>query len=163
MPGTVIEPGPSRQRAGTDLRIRCEPEAARRRPAVLSLSRHSLFFCAVTCEHVFAVSIKGRPHTWLLAAIRRGDLAGVHAAAAELDHQVNLADALAIVLVMAAHRDRRYDRARCAGSRAWPTNGRTWASRICGAGWPRSKRWQTSPTRPSASSRPSAGVTDSKR
>lgn len=63
------------------------------------------------CEHAFALSIKGRSHTWLLAAIRRGDLAGVRAAAAELGHRVNLVDALAIVLVMAAHDDGRYDRA----------------------------------------------------
>lgn len=60
---------------------------------------------------MFAVSIKGRPHAWLLAAIRRGDLAGVRSAAADLGHQVNLADALSIVLVMANHGDRRYDRA----------------------------------------------------
>ena len=60
---------------------------------------------------MFAVSIKGRPHTWLLAAIRRGDLAGVRAAAAELGHQLNLVDALSIVLVMADQGDRRYDRA----------------------------------------------------
>ena len=57
------------------------------------------------------MSVKGRPHTWLLAAIRRGDLIGVRAAAAELGHQVNLVDALSIVLVMADHGDRRYDRA----------------------------------------------------
>ena len=63
------------------------------------------------CEHVFALSIKGRPHTWLVAAVRRGDLAGVRAAAAELGHQINLVDALAIVLLMADQRDHRYDRA----------------------------------------------------
>ena len=57
------------------------------------------------------VSIKGRSHTWLLAAIRRGDLAGVRAAAADLGHQVNLVDALSIVLVMAQGDDDRYDRA----------------------------------------------------
>lgn len=57
------------------------------------------------------MSIKGRPYTWLLAAIRREDLAGARAAAAELGHQVNLVDALSIVLVMADHRDRRYERA----------------------------------------------------
>ena len=60
---------------------------------------------------MFALSIKGRPHTWLLAAIRRGDLAGVRAAAAELGHEVNLVDALSIVLVMADHGDGRYSRA----------------------------------------------------
>jgi len=60
---------------------------------------------------VFVLSIKGRSHTWLLAAIRRGDLAGVRAAAAELSHRVNLVDALSIVLVMAGHGDGRYDRA----------------------------------------------------
>lgn len=59
-----------------------------------------------------------------MAAIRRGDLAGVRAAAAELGHQVKLADALAIVLVMADHRDRRYERAAVRWPRAWPTNGR---------------------------------------
>ena len=69
-------------------------------------------------EHVFAVSIKGRPHTWLLAAIRRGDLAGVRAAAAELGHEVNLTDALSIVLVMANHGDHRYDALPRSGSSA---------------------------------------------
>ena len=60
---------------------------------------------------MFALSIKGSPHTWLIAAIRRGDLAGARAAAAELGHQLNLVDALSMVLVMAAQGDRRYDRA----------------------------------------------------
>ena len=60
------------------------------------------------CSHM---SAKGRSHTWLLAAIRRGDLAGVRAAAAELGHRVSLVDALSIVLVMAERGDERYDRA----------------------------------------------------
>jgi hypothetical protein len=60
---------------------------------------------------VFALSIKGSSHTWLLAAIRRGDLAGIRAAAAELGHQVNLGDALSILVVMAEQADRQYDRA----------------------------------------------------
>ncbi len=36
---------------------------------------------------------------------------GVRAAAAELGHRINLVDALAIVLLMAAKKDRGYDRA----------------------------------------------------
>src|SRR5829696_4043646 len=57
------------------------------------------------------MSTKGRSHPWLLAAIRRGDLAGVRAAAAELGHRINLVDALSIVLVMAERGDERYERA----------------------------------------------------
>jgi hypothetical protein len=56
------------------------------------------------------VSIRGRPHTWLRASLRRGDLPGVRAAASELP-RINLADALAIVLLMAAEDDDAYERA----------------------------------------------------
>jgi hypothetical protein len=61
------------------------------------------------CEHVF-VSIKGRPYTWFKAALARGDLAGVRAAAAELP-EVNLADALAICVLMGLRDDVSYERA----------------------------------------------------
>jgi hypothetical protein len=59
------------------------------------------------CEHVF-VTIKGRPYTWLRDALARGDLAGVRAAALEVP-RVQLADALAIVLLMAEHGDGALD------------------------------------------------------
>ena len=57
------------------------------------------------------MSIKGRPYTWFRSALRRGDLVGVRAAAAELGHKVNLVDALAVVLLMAASDDDAFDRA----------------------------------------------------
>jgi len=57
------------------------------------------------------MSIKGRPYTWFRTALRRGDLAGVRAAAAELGHEVNLVDALGIVLLMAVRDDDAFDRA----------------------------------------------------
>ena len=57
------------------------------------------------------MSIKGRPYTWFRSALRRGDLVGVRAAAAELGHAVNLVDALAVVLLMAARDDDAFDRA----------------------------------------------------
>jgi hypothetical protein len=57
------------------------------------------------------MSIKGHPYRWFTAALQRGDLAGVRAAAAELGHRVNLVDALSIVLLMADRRDEAYDRA----------------------------------------------------
>jgi hypothetical protein len=60
-------------------------------------------------EHVF-VSVKGRPYTWLRASLQRGDLPGVRSAAIEL-RQINLADALAIVLLMATDDDPAYERA----------------------------------------------------
>jgi hypothetical protein len=56
------------------------------------------------------VSIKGRPYSWLRASLKRGDLSGVRAAASELP-RINLADALAIVLLMAATEDPAYERA----------------------------------------------------
>ena len=56
------------------------------------------------------VSIKGSPYRWFESALRRGDLLGVRAAAAELP-QVNLVDALGVVLLMAAKNDERYGRA----------------------------------------------------
>lgn len=56
------------------------------------------------------VSIKGRPYAWFHSALRRGDLLGVRAAAAELPH-VNLVDALGVVLLMADRDDDAYDRA----------------------------------------------------
>jgi hypothetical protein len=65
--------------------------------------------CPLACANV-CVSIKGRPYTWLRASLQRGDLAGVRCAAIEL-RQVNLADALAIVLLMSANQDPAYQRA----------------------------------------------------
>jgi hypothetical protein len=61
------------------------------------------------CEHTF-VSIKGRPYSWFKAALARGDLAGVRAAAAELPH-VNLVDALAVCVLMSRRDDPSYERA----------------------------------------------------
>jgi hypothetical protein len=57
-----------------------------------------------------SMSIKGHPNAWLRASLERGDLPGVRSAAAELP-QVNLADALAIVVLMAADEDPAYERA----------------------------------------------------
>jgi hypothetical protein len=56
------------------------------------------------------VSIKGHPYRWFATALKRRDLAGVKAAAAELD-RVTLTDALSIVVLMAECRDRALDRA----------------------------------------------------
>jgi hypothetical protein len=68
-----------------------------------------LVLFARVCEREF-VSIKGRPYTWLRASLQRGDLAGVRSAALEL-RQINLADALAIVLLMSTNQDPAYQRA----------------------------------------------------
>lgn len=57
------------------------------------------------------MSIKGHPYRWFASALRRGDLVGVRAAAAELGHQVNLVDALSIVLLMADREDDAFERA----------------------------------------------------
>jgi hypothetical protein len=57
------------------------------------------------------MSIKGHPYRWFTSALRRGDLAGVRAAAAELGHRVNLVDALSVVLLMAQRDDDAFDRA----------------------------------------------------
>jgi hypothetical protein len=57
------------------------------------------------------MSTKGRPYTWFRAALRRGDLMGVRAAAAELGYRVDLVDALAVVLLMAVRDDDAFDRA----------------------------------------------------
>ncbi|MEA2192967.1 MAG: hypothetical protein QOI73_3088 [Solirubrobacteraceae bacterium] len=57
------------------------------------------------------MSVKGRPYTWFRMALRRGDLVGVRAAAAELGHKVNLVDALSVVLLMAVRDDEAFDRA----------------------------------------------------
>src|SRR4051794_32243473 len=56
------------------------------------------------------VSIKGHPYRWFATALKRRDLAGAKAAAAELDH-VTLTDALSIVVLMAECGDRALDRA----------------------------------------------------
>src|SRR3954464_10505095 len=56
------------------------------------------------------VSIKGHPYRWFAAALERRDLAGVKAAAAELE-RVNVTDALSIVVLMAERHDRALDRA----------------------------------------------------
>jgi len=57
------------------------------------------------------MSIKGHPYRWFTTALRRGDLVGVRAAAAELGHRVNLTDALSIVLLMAQRQDEAFERA----------------------------------------------------
>ena len=57
------------------------------------------------------MSIKGHPYRWFTTALRRGDLAGVRAAAVELGNKVNLVDALSIVLLMAEREDDAFERA----------------------------------------------------
>jgi hypothetical protein len=57
-----------------------------------------------------SMSIRGRPYTWFKAALARGDLAGVRAAAAELP-RLELADALAVCLLMGQRDDPAYERA----------------------------------------------------
>src|SRR5438046_1546078 len=57
------------------------------------------------------VSIRGGSYRWFQAALERGDLAGVRAAAAELGNTVNLVDALAVVLLMARDGDPAFSRA----------------------------------------------------
>ena len=64
---------------------------------------------ASLCKHVF-VSIKGRPYTWLLASLDRGDLPGARAAAAEVD-PVPLLAALRMLALIAAREPDLYDRA----------------------------------------------------
>ena len=56
------------------------------------------------------MSIKGRPGTWLTAALERGDLATAISEASELP-RLNLSDALAIVLLMADERHPSFSRA----------------------------------------------------
>ena len=56
------------------------------------------------------MSVKGSPYKHFRAALTRGDLAGVLAAASELP-RVNLVDALEVCLLLAEKRDRRLDRA----------------------------------------------------
>ena len=56
------------------------------------------------------VSIKGRPYTWLVASLDRGDLAGARAAAAEVD-QIPLLTALRMLALIAAREPDLYDRA----------------------------------------------------
>src|SRR3954463_2390810 len=70
------------------------PHPSSQRPNQAVRSAHAL------CEHAFDVSIRGNPYRWLQGALARGDLSGVRAAAAELEHRVNLTDSLAIVLLM---------------------------------------------------------------
>ncbi|TMM02395.1 MAG: hypothetical protein E6G10_10210 [Actinobacteria bacterium] len=52
-----------------------------------------------------------RAYVWFTFALRRGDLVGVRAAAGELGRDINLVDALAVVLLTAAHDDDAFDRA----------------------------------------------------
>jgi hypothetical protein len=56
------------------------------------------------------VSIKGRPGTWLTAALQRGDLATAISEASDLPG-LNLSDALGIVLLMAEKGHPSFDRA----------------------------------------------------
>ena len=64
------------------------------------------------------VSIKGRPGSWLAAALQRGDLATAISEASDLPG-LNLCDALAIVLLMAQKGHPSFDRA-----------GARWVSRL---------------------------------
>ncbi|MDQ8044572.1 MAG: hypothetical protein REI11_08200 [Patulibacter sp.] len=58
------------------------------------------------------MSIKGRPITWLDAAVKRGDVASAISAAAEMTRgSLSLDYALAIVVLMADGDPDRYDRA----------------------------------------------------
>jgi hypothetical protein len=61
------------------------------------------------CEHVF-VSSSGSPYARFRRAIATGNIALVHAAAAELP-QVDLDDALRICLLMSEQDDERFERA----------------------------------------------------
>jgi hypothetical protein len=62
------------------------------------------------CEHRFALSIKGSPRKWFDAALARGDAASAWAAACELG-QLNLADALALCLLLRDQHPPLYERA----------------------------------------------------
>jgi hypothetical protein len=63
----------------------------------------------VACEHAF-VSIKGSPYERFQRSLQTRNLSVVLAAAAEL-HTVQLDDALEILILMAAEKDPRFDRA----------------------------------------------------
>lgn len=68
------------------------------------------------------VSIKGRPTTWLDAAIKRGDAASAISAATELRKgSLSLDYALAIVVLMADGDPDRYDRAVARWLERWGT------------------------------------------
>jgi hypothetical protein len=56
------------------------------------------------------MSIKGRPGSWLTDALQRGDLATALGEASEISN-LNLGDALALVVLMAARRHATFDRA----------------------------------------------------
>lgn len=56
------------------------------------------------------MTIKGSPAVWLRGALERGDLATAIGEASEIP-RLNLGDALAIVLLMAAQNYRAFDRA----------------------------------------------------
>jgi hypothetical protein len=56
------------------------------------------------------MSTKGRPHSWLVAALQRGDLATACAEAREIAC-LDLANALAIVVLMAARQHGAFQRA----------------------------------------------------
>jgi len=58
------------------------------------------------------VSIKGSSYRWFKDAIERGDLPLIRATAAELP-AVNLADALAVLAVIAVKEPNLYERAAC--------------------------------------------------
>jgi hypothetical protein len=62
------------------------------------------------CEHRFALSIKGSPRKWFDDALARGDATGAWSAAHELG-QVNLADALALCLLLRDQHPPLYERA----------------------------------------------------
>ena len=56
------------------------------------------------------LSIKGRPYNWLLASLRRGDLATALAEAREIP-TLGLSEALAIVVLMGVERHPAFGRA----------------------------------------------------
>lgn len=56
------------------------------------------------------MSIKGRPYTWMIASLKRGDLTTALAEAHEIP-TLSLADALAIVVLMSAEQHPAFDRA----------------------------------------------------
>ena len=56
------------------------------------------------------MSIKGRPYTWFIASLDRGDLPGARAAASELE-RISLTDALRLLALIAEKQPDLYDRA----------------------------------------------------
>lgn len=86
------------------LERRCRPGAllAGRHPAAIPTARH-------LCEHAFAMTSQGHPHTIFRRALTTGNPAIALPAAAELGRPLNHADALRLLLILDGHR--LYDRA----------------------------------------------------